>query len=156
MGSTAPTLKRLMKTQAAPIILTYQSSKCKATQGVTQKTITRKRLRRTRPSTAQVKQFILFSKWYSISNSDSFLTVINHCIPICSGCWTVVPGVWISTTRPSSADLPKELITIETTDASKTVEMRILPLHLLMLPRYLLKILDFSFNFHLSLSISPY
>jgi len=55
MGSTAPTLKKLMKTQAAPIIVTYQSSKRKAAQGVTQKTITGKRLRRTRSSTAQVK-----------------------------------------------------------------------------------------------------
>jgi len=52
MGSTAPTLKKLMKTQAASIIVTYQSSKCKAAEGTTQKTITGKRLRRTRPSTA--------------------------------------------------------------------------------------------------------
>jgi len=42
MGSTAPTLKKLMKTQDVPIIVTYQSSKYKAAQGVTQKTITRK------------------------------------------------------------------------------------------------------------------
>ena len=52
MGSTTPTLKKLMKTQAAPIIVTYQSSKYKTTQGITQKTVTRKRLRRTRPSAA--------------------------------------------------------------------------------------------------------
>jgi len=52
MGSTAPTLKKLMKTQAAPTIVTYQSSKRKAPQGITQKTTTRKRFRRTRPSTA--------------------------------------------------------------------------------------------------------
>ena len=99
MGSTAPTLKKLMKTQAAPIIVTYQSSKRKAAQGATQKTVTGKRLHRTRPSTAQVKQFTLFPKWYPISDSDSFLTVINHCIPICSRCWTVVLGVWISTNQ---------------------------------------------------------
>ena len=35
MGSTAPTLKKLMKTTATPTILTYQSSKHKATKGVT-------------------------------------------------------------------------------------------------------------------------
>ena len=54
MGSVAPSLKRLMKTPAAPIIVTYQSSKCKVVQGTTQKTNTRKRLHRTRPSAAQV------------------------------------------------------------------------------------------------------
>jgi len=54
MGSIASTLKKLMKTLAAPTILTYQSSKCKATQGVTQKTTTGKRLRRTKSSIAQV------------------------------------------------------------------------------------------------------
>ena len=54
MGSAAPSLKRLMKTLAAPIIVTYQSSKRKVVQGSTQKTTTRKRLCRTRPSAAQV------------------------------------------------------------------------------------------------------
>ena len=54
MGSTAPTLKKVMKTQDAPTIVTYQSSKRNAAQGATQKTITGKRLRRTRPSAAQV------------------------------------------------------------------------------------------------------
>jgi len=62
LGSTAPPLKKLMKTQAASTIVTYQSSKRKAAEGTTQKTITRKRLRRTRLSSAQVKQFILFPK----------------------------------------------------------------------------------------------
>jgi len=59
LGSTAPPL---MKSQAASTIVTYQSSKRKATEGTTQKTITGKRLRRTRPLTAQVKQFTLFPK----------------------------------------------------------------------------------------------
>jgi len=62
MGSTAPTLKKLMKTQAASTIVTYQYSKRKAAQGTTQKTISGKRLHRTRPSSAQVEQFILSSK----------------------------------------------------------------------------------------------
>ena len=35
MGSAAPILKKLMKTPAAPAILTYQSSKRKAARGVT-------------------------------------------------------------------------------------------------------------------------
>jgi len=56
MGSTALTLKKLMKTLAAPTILTYQSSKRKATQGVT---TTRKRLRRTKSSIAQVTELIV-------------------------------------------------------------------------------------------------
>ena len=50
MGSAAPSLKRLLKTPAAPIIVTYQSSKRKVVQGATQKTTTGKRLCRTRPS----------------------------------------------------------------------------------------------------------
>ena len=58
MGSIAPILKKLMKTLAAPAILTYQSSKRKAARGVTQKTITRKRLYITKPSAAQVNQLI--------------------------------------------------------------------------------------------------
>jgi len=35
MGSTTPILKKLMKTPAAPAILTYQSSGRKAARGVT-------------------------------------------------------------------------------------------------------------------------
>jgi len=58
LGSTAPPLKKLMKTQVASTIVTYQSSKRKGAQG----TIIGKRLCRRKPSTAQVKQFILFLK----------------------------------------------------------------------------------------------
>ena len=54
MGSTAPSLRKLMKTHAAPTIITYQSSKRKVAQGTTQKTSTGKRLHRTRPLAAQV------------------------------------------------------------------------------------------------------
>ena len=96
IGSAAPPLKKLMKTHAASTIVTYQSSKCKAAQGTTQKTVTGKRLRRTRPSTAQVKQLPLISKWYSTSNLVPFTTVINYCILICSGCGTVVLGIQVS------------------------------------------------------------
>ena len=60
MGSTAPILKKLMKTLAAPVILTYQSYKRKAARDVTQKTITGKRLYRTKPSATQVNQLIFF------------------------------------------------------------------------------------------------
>ena len=68
MGSTTPILKKLMKTPAAPAILTYQSSKRKVARGVTQKTTTRKRLCRTKPSAAQVNQLIslltlIFNFW---------------------------------------------------------------------------------------------
>ena len=96
IGSTAPTLKKLMKTQAAPTIVTYRSSKRKTTQGTTQKTIIGKRLRRMRPSTAQVKQLPLISKWYSTSNHVPFFIVINHCVLTCSGCGTIVPGIQVS------------------------------------------------------------
>jgi len=54
LGSAAPSLKKLMKTHVAPLIMTRQSPKRKAVQGATQKATTRKRLRRTRPSVAQV------------------------------------------------------------------------------------------------------
>ena len=54
IGSATPPMKKLMKTHAAPTFVMYQSSKRKATQGTTQKTVTRKRLHRTRPSAAQV------------------------------------------------------------------------------------------------------
>ena len=54
MGSTAPSLKKLMRTPAAPTIVTRQSPKRKAVPGVTQKATTGKRLHRTRPSVAQV------------------------------------------------------------------------------------------------------
>ena len=54
MGSTAPSVKKLMRTPAAPTIVTRQSPKCKVVLGVTQKATTGKRLRRTRPSAAQV------------------------------------------------------------------------------------------------------
>jgi len=54
IGSATPPLKKLIKTHATTAIVTYQSSKCKVAQGTTQKTITGKRLCRTRPSAAQV------------------------------------------------------------------------------------------------------
>ena len=54
MGSAAPSLKKLMKTHATSTIVTYQPSKRKVAQGTTQKTTTRKRLHRMRPSVAQV------------------------------------------------------------------------------------------------------
>ena len=54
MGSTAPSLKKLMRTPAASMIVTRQSPKRKAVLGVTQKATTGKKLHRTRPSAAQV------------------------------------------------------------------------------------------------------
>ena len=96
IGSTTPTLKKLMKTQAAPTIVMYQSSKRKTAQGTTQKTITRKILHRMRPSAAQVKQLPLISKWYLTSNPIPFCTVINQCVSTCSGCGIVVPGIQVS------------------------------------------------------------
>ena len=65
MGSTAPSLKKLMRTHAAPMIMTCQSPKCKVIPGATQKATTGKRLRRIRPSAAQVNDSHS-SNWCSI------------------------------------------------------------------------------------------
>ena len=80
IGSAAPPLKKLMKTHAAPTIMTYQSSKRKAVQGA--------RPRRTRPSAAQVKNpyssqtdiqlLILFLHSYQ-SLCPNLLWVWNYC-----------------------------------------------------------------------------
>ena len=120
MGSAAPSLKKLMKTPAAPIIVTYQSSKRKVVQGATQKAVTRKRLRRTRPSTAQV------------NNPSSYQTNIQLLIPFSSHLSTIVSQSALGAEllsqaldsapiEPSSADPQKEPISVEITDASKMV-----------------------------------
>ena len=94
IGSTAPSLKKLMKTHAAPMIVTYQSSKRKAVQGTTQKAITGKRLRRTRPSAAQVNNPYSFQT--DVQLLIPFFIVINHCVPIYPGCGAAILGVWFS------------------------------------------------------------
>ena len=91
MGSTAPSLKKLMKTHAAPMIVMYQSSKLKAVQGATQKAITGKILHRTRPSVAQVNNPSSYRT--DIQLLILFFVVINHCIPIFPRCGAIVLGV---------------------------------------------------------------
>ena len=91
IGSTTPSLKKLMKTHAAPMIVTYQSSKHKAVQGATQKAITRKRLCRTRPSATQVNN--PYSSQTDVQLLIPLFTVINHCVPIGSRCRTAILGI---------------------------------------------------------------
>ena len=81
IGSAAPSLKKLMKTHAAPTIVTYQSSKHKAIQGTTQKAVTGKRLHRTRPSAAQV------------NNSYSSRTNIKLLIPFLHSYRVLLPNL---------------------------------------------------------------
>ena len=90
IGSAAPPLKKLMKTHAAPTIMTYQSSKHKAVQGATQKVVTRKRLRRTRPSTAQV------------NNPSSYQTNIQLLIPFFHSYQPLRPNLlWVRNCYPT-------------------------------------------------------
>ena len=91
IGSATPSLKKLMKTHAAPTIVTYQSSKRKVFQAATKKAVTGKRLHRTRPLAAQVNNLSPYQ--IDIQLLIPFFTVINHCIPICPGCGAVVLGV---------------------------------------------------------------
>jgi len=89
MGSAVPTLGKLMKTHAAPTIITYQSSKRKAAQGTAQKTTTGKRLRRTRPSAAQVNNSslsqndiqLLISFLHSYRALHPILFWVRNCYP---------------------------------------------------------------------------
>ena len=91
IGSAAPSLKKLMKTYAAPIIVTYQCSKRKAVQGTTQKAVTGKILRRTRPSAAQVNN--PYSSQTDVQLLIPLFTVINHCVIIRPGCGVAILGV---------------------------------------------------------------
>ena len=140
IGSAATPLKKLIKTQAAPTIIMYQSSKRKTAQGTTQKTIIGKRLYRMRPSAALVNNpsfpqndiqlLILFLHSYQPLHPNQ-LWVRNYC-----------PRhlIWHQLGL-SSADPQEEPTLVETTDASKTTEdvsSSILPL---VLPKY------FSQNF---------
>ena len=107
-----------MKTNAAPTIVTYQSSKRKAVQGATQKAVTRKRLRRTRPSAAQVNYshfpqtnvqiFIPFSSQLSSIASQSAL-----------GAGQLSQVLDPLSTEPSSQEKP---ISVEATNAFTTAE----------------------------------
>ena len=72
MGSAASSLKKLMKTHGPSTIVSYHSSKHKAAQGTTQKTTTRKRLHRTRPSAAQVNNS------FPSQNDTQLLTPFLH------------------------------------------------------------------------------
>ena len=118
MGSTAPSLKKLMRTHAAPMIMTCQSPKRKMVPGATQKATTRKRLRRTRPTTAQV------------SDSHFPQTDVQFLIPFSSQLSSIASQSALSArqlsqaldpppTEPSSQEKP---ISVEATNAFTMAE----------------------------------
>ena len=80
-----------MRTHAAPMIVTCQSPKRKVVLGATQKAITRKRLRRTRPSAAQVSDSHFPQTDVQFSD-PIFLTVIEHRVSVCFGRGTAILG----------------------------------------------------------------
>ena len=118
MGSTAPSLKKLMRTHAVSMIMTCQSPKRKMVLGAIQKATTRKRLRRTRPSAAQVNDshfpqtdvqfFIPFSSQLSSIASQSAL-----------GVGQLSQALDPPTTEPSSQE---KLISVEATNAFTMAE----------------------------------
>ena len=121
MGSTAPPLKKLMKTTAAPMIVTYQSSKRKVVQGVTQKATTGKRLRRTRPSAAQVND-----PYFPRTDVQFSDPVLSQLLSIASqsalGAEPLCQALDSTPIESLSADSQKEPISVGTTDASTTAE----------------------------------
>ena len=74
-----------------------------------------------RPSTAQVKQFILFPRGHSTSNSlSSQLSTIASQLAL--GAELLSQAFNSASTKPSSTDPQEEPILVEPTDASKTAE----------------------------------
>ena len=120
MGSTAPSLKKLMRTPAAPTIVTRQSPKCKVVLGVTQKATTGKDCR-TRPSASQVNDSYfpqtdvqlsdpIFSQLLSIASQSSL------------GAGLLSQTLDSTPTKPLLADPQQEPILMEVTDAFTTAE----------------------------------
>ena len=121
MGSTAPSLKKLMRTPAAPTIVTRQSPKRKAVLGLTQKATTRKRLRRTRPLAAQVN-----NSYFPQTNVQLSDPIFSQLSSIASqsalGAGLLSQALDSTPTKPLSADPQQEPISVEVTDASTTTE----------------------------------
>jgi len=121
MGSTAPTLKKLMRTPAAPTIVTRQSPKRKAVPGVTQKATTGKRLRRTRPSAAQVNDS--YFPQTDVQLSDPIFSQLSSIASQSAlGAGLLSQALDSTPTKPLSADPQQEPISVEVTDASTTIE----------------------------------
>ena len=114
MGSTAPSLKKLMRTHVAPMIMTCPSPKRKVVPGATQKATTRRRLRRTRPSAAQVNDshFLQTDVQFFLSHFYSQLTSIASQSTLGAG--QLSQALDPSPTEPSSQEKP---ISVEATDA---------------------------------------
>ena len=91
MGSTTPSLKKLMRTHAIPMITTCQSPKHKVVLGAIQKATTRKRLHRTRPSATQVND-LHFPQTDVQFFDPIFFTVIEHRVLVCFGRGTAISG----------------------------------------------------------------
>ena len=121
MGSTAPSLKKLMRTPAAPTIVTRQSPKRKAVLGVTQKATTGKKLRRTRPSAAQVNDSYFPQTDVQLSD-PIFSQLLSIASQSASGAGLLSQALDSSPTKSLSADPQQELISVEVTDASTMAE----------------------------------
>ena len=121
IGSTAISLKKLMQTHAAPMILTYQPPKRKVVQGATQKAIIGKRLRRKRPSAAQVND--PYSSQTDVQLSDP---VPSQLLSIASqsalGAELLSQALDSTPIEPPSPDSQKERISVGTIDASTIAE----------------------------------
>ena len=110
-----------MRTPAAPTIVTCQSPKCKAVLGVTQKATTVKRLRRTRPSAAQVND-----SYFPQTDVQLFDPIFSQLSSIASqsasGAGLLSQALDSSPTKPLSANPQQESILVEVTDASTMAE----------------------------------
>jgi len=118
MGSTAPSLKKLMRTHAAPMIVTCQSPKRKVVSRATQKATTGKRLHRTRPSTTQVN-----ASHFPQTDVQFFDPIFSQLSSIVSqsalGAGQLSQVLDPPSTEPTSQE---KLISVEATDAFTTAE----------------------------------
>ena len=121
MGSTVPSLKKLMRTPAAPTIVTRQSPKSKAVLGVTQKATTGKILHRTRPSVAQVNDSY-FSQTDVQLSDPIFSQLSSIASQSALGAGLLSQALDSTPTKPLSADPQQEPISVELTDASTMAE----------------------------------
>ena len=150
IGLAAPPLKKMMKTYDAPTIITYQSSKHKAAQGITQKTVTGKRHHRTRPSSTQVNNpsssqtdiqlLILFLHSYQPLRPN--LLQVRNCCP--RHLIQHQPNLhWLI--------LKRNQFWLKQSMLRRQQKTRVLSFHPLMLARYFSQ--NFLFSFHPSLTI---
>ena len=110
-----------MRTPAAPTIVTRQSPKRKVVPGVTQKATTGKRLRRTRPSAAQVNDS--YFPQTDVQLSDPIFSQLSSIASQSAlGAELLSQALDSTPTKPLSTDPQQEPILMEVTDASTTAE----------------------------------